>query len=99
MKGWPEDWVLEMPCRIDRAGIHPLPTDPLPLACFGLIAQIKAYELLTVEAAVKGDRDALYQALLTHPLGPSADRVHVVLEDLLETNKQYLPQFFTRETH
>jgi len=99
VKGWQEDWVLEMPCRIDRAGIHPLPTDPLPLACFGLIAQIKAYELLTVEAAVKGDRDALYQALLTHPLGPSADRVHVVLEDLLETNKQYLPQFFTRETH
>jgi 6-phospho-beta-glucosidase len=92
--GWPADWVLEMPARVDRAGIHPLPAEPLPPACFGLIAQVKAYELLTVEAAVHGDRDAAYQALLTHPLGPSADKVQVVLDDLLETHKAYLPQFW-----
>jgi alpha-galactosidase/6-phospho-beta-glucosidase family protein len=30
---------------------------------------------------------------LTHPLGPSADKVEDVLEDLLRTNKKYLPQF------
>ncbi len=92
--GWPEDWVLEMPCRVDAKGIHPLQADPLPLASFGLIAQVKAYELLTVEAAVHGDRDAAYQALLTHPLGPSADKIQAVLDDLLETNRAYLPQFF-----
>ncbi len=92
--GWPEDWVLEMPCRVDKAGIHPLPADPLPLACFGLVAQVKAYELLTVEAAVHGDREEAYQALLTHPLGPPADQVQTVLDDLLETHKAYLPQFF-----
>ncbi len=91
--GWPADWVLEMPCLINRAGITPLPAEPLPLACFGLLANVKAYELLTVEAAVHGDRDAAYQALLTHPLGPSADKVQAVLEDMLETNKAYLPQF------
>ncbi|MEP6984038.1 MAG: 6-phospho-beta-glucosidase [Chloroflexota bacterium] len=93
VKGWPEDWVLEMPCKVDAKGIHPLPTDPLPLSAFGLISQIKAYELLTVEAAVHGDRNAAYQALLTHPLGPSADKVEAVLNDLLQTNKKYLPQF------
>ena len=92
--GWPEDWVLEMPCRVDAKGIHPLPADPLPLASFGLLAQVKSYELLTVEAAVHGDRDAAYQALLTHPLGPSADKIQAVLDDLLETNRTYLPQFF-----
>ena len=92
--GWPEDWVLEMPARIDRQGIHPLPAEPLPPACFGLIAQIKSYELLTVQAAVAGDRRAAYQALLAHPLGPPADQVQAVLDDLLETNKKYLPQFF-----
>jgi 6-phospho-beta-glucosidase len=93
VKGYPEDWVLEMPCRIDKNGVHPLPAEPLPLSCFGLLAQIKAYELLTVEAAAHGDRNAAYQALLTHPLGPSADKVQVVLDDLLETHKTYLPQF------
>ena len=92
--GWPEDWVLEMGCRVDRAGIHPLPAEPLPPACFGLLAHVKAYELLTVEAAVHGDRDAAYQAVLAHPLGPPADRVQAVLDDMLETNRPYLPQFW-----
>ena len=50
-------------------------------------------DVVLVEAAVRGDRDAAYQALLTHPLGPPADKVQAVLDDLLETNKAYLPQF------
>jgi 6-phospho-beta-glucosidase len=92
--GWPADWVLELPCRVDAAGIHPLPAAPLPPACFGLLAHVKAYELLTVEAAVHGDRRAAYHALLAHPLGPPADQVQEVLDDLLETNRGHLPQFF-----
>jgi 6-phospho-beta-glucosidase len=92
--GWPEEWVLEMPCRVDRAGIKALPAEPLPLACSGLLAQVKAYELLTAEAAVNGDRNAAYQALLTHPLGPNADRVQDVLDDLLETHQAHLGQFW-----
>ena len=86
-----------MPCKVDRAGIHPLPAEPLPPVCFGLLAQVKAYEQLTVEAAVNGDRKAAYQALLAHPLGPAADQVEIVLEDLLETHKDHLPQFFKRQ--
>ena len=90
--GWPAGWVLEMPCRVDAAGIHPLPAAPLPPACFGLVAQVKMYEILTVDAAVHGDRRAAYQALLAHPLGPPADRVQAVLDDLLETNRTHLPR-------
>ena len=92
--GWPADWVLELPCRVDRAGIHPLPAEPLPTASFGLLSAVKAYELLTVEAAVHGDRNAAYQALLVHPLGPKADKVQAVLDDMLETHKEHLPQFW-----
>jgi 6-phospho-beta-glucosidase len=89
--GWPGDWVLEMPCRVARGRIEPLPAEPLPPACFGLLAQVKMYEILTVEAAVRGDRAAAHRALLAHPLGPAADRVEAVLDDLLETNRRYLP--------
>ena len=92
--GWPEDWVLEMPCRVDGAGIHPLSAEPLPAVCFGLLAHVKAYELLTVEAVVHGDRDAAYQAILTHPLGPPADGVQAVLDDMLEIHRAYLPRFW-----
>ena len=91
---WPADWVLEMPARVDKTGIHPLPADPLPPTCFGLIASVKMYEILTVQAAVDGDRNAAYQALLAHPLGPSADKVQEVLDDMLKTNQQWLPQFY-----
>jgi 6-phospho-beta-glucosidase len=92
--GWPAVWVLEMPARVSRSGIEPLPTEVLPQVCYGLIAQVKSYELLTVDAAVTGDRQVAYQALLTHPLGPPADRVQEVLEDMLATNRAYLPRFW-----
>lgn len=95
--GWPSDWVLEMPCRVDRAGIHPLPASPLPPVCFGLLAQVKSFELLAVEAAVHGDRRAAYQALLAHPLGPAADRVGAVLDDLLATHRAHLPRFWSEK--
>ena len=94
IRGWPDDWVLEMPCKVDKKGIHPLPAEPLPPVCFGLLAQVKSYELLTVKAAVYGDRKAAYQALLAHPLGPKASQVQVVLDDMLQTNKTYLPRFW-----
>jgi len=94
VKEWPADWVLEIPSEVRKSGITPLPTEPLPPAQFGLVAAVKAYEILTVEAAVHGDREAAYQALLAHPIGPKADKVQAVLDDLLETHKEHLPQFW-----
>ncbi|MCB8976723.1 MAG: 6-phospho-beta-glucosidase [Ardenticatenaceae bacterium] len=92
--GWPADWVLEMPAVVRRDGLRPLPTEPLPAAQFGLLAQIKSFELLTVEAAVHGDRQAAYQALLAHPLGPPANQIQAVLDDMVMTQRPYLPQFW-----
>jgi 6-phospho-beta-glucosidase len=94
VKEWDPDWVLEMPATVRKSGITPIPAEPLPLSQFGLISAVKAYELLTVEAAVHGDRDAAYQALLAHPIGPTADKVQAVLDDMLKTHKEHLPQFW-----
>jgi len=94
VEGWPLDWVLELPCKVDAKGVHPIATTPLPDTCFGLIAQVKSFELLAARAAVSGDRNLLYQALLAHPLGPEANQVEAVMDDLLLTNKQYLPLFW-----
>jgi 6-phospho-beta-glucosidase len=93
VQDYPSDWVLELPAKVDKHGIHPLQADPLPEACFELVSRVKRYELLTVEAAVHGDKDAMLQALLAHPLGPSADDARAVMDDMLATNKQWLPQF------
>ncbi len=92
--GMPQDWVVELPAKVNKNGIQPLPAAALPLAEFGLVSAVKMYELLTVEAAVHGDRKAAYEAMLVNPLGPKADKIQAVLDDMLETNKQHLPQFF-----
>jgi 6-phospho-beta-glucosidase len=93
--GLPADWVMELPCTIGRSGITPLPTEPLHPAVGGLVAAVKAYELLTVEAAVHGDREAAYQALLANPLGPEVEQAQALLDEMLAINKPYLPQFWS----
>ncbi|HKJ38262.1 MAG TPA: 6-phospho-beta-glucosidase [Anaerolineales bacterium] len=94
VKEWPAEWVLEIPSMVKKSGITPIPTEPLPMSQFGLISAVKAYEMLTVEAAVHGDRNAAYEALLANPIGPKADKVQAVLDDMLETHKEHLPQFW-----
>jgi 6-phospho-beta-glucosidase len=91
---WPHDWVLELPCLVDRRGVHPLAAEPLPPTCAGLIEQVKTYELLTVEAALHSDREAAFLALVTHPLGPDASEAEDILEDMLSVHREYLPQFW-----
>ena len=92
--GLPPDWVMELPCRVDGDGVHPLQAEPLPLFADGLLRAVKAYELLTAHAATTGDRDAALQALVVHPLGPGTDQALDVLQDVLTTHRAYLPQFF-----
>jgi 6-phospho-beta-glucosidase len=88
------DDVVEIAARIDREGAHPLPVGPLPPEMLGLVHHAKAYERLAVGAAVSGDRTLALKALLTNPLGPSADRAPALLDALLEANRPYLPRFF-----
>ena len=44
------------------------------------------FELLTVQAAVDGDRDAAIRALITNPLGPSITQAPRVWDRLVELN-------------
>jgi len=91
--GWDNDWVIEIPCRVNAQGFFPIPTSPLPPECESLIFSVKAYEKYTARAAVEGNRVAAYKALLTHPLGPPADKITPLLKDMLDINQQYLPGF------
>ncbi len=90
----PDDAVIETPCMINRAGIKPLAINNVPPTVWGLICAVKNYEQLAVEAAVKGDRDMALFALMAHPLVRDYDVAKPMLEELLEANKDYLPQFY-----
>jgi 6-phospho-beta-glucosidase len=89
----PED-VVEIPARIDRDGAHPLPLAPLAPEMRGLVQHVKAYERLTLQAAISGDRKTALLALLSNPLVADWDVAAPLLDALLEANRAHLPRFF-----
>ncbi len=89
-----EDAVVEVPCRISAEGALPLPQRPLPPEMLGLVQQVKAYERLTVEAAVTGDRDTAVKALMANPLVATFELAGPLSEALIDENRDYLPRFF-----
>lgn len=90
-----DDCAVEVTASIGKDGATAIPQDAAPaLPIRGLMQQVKAYESLTVEAAVKGDRELAFQALLENPLLPGADDTKVILDELLEINKEHLQGTF-----
>jgi 6-phospho-beta-glucosidase len=89
----PDDAVVEIPARIDRDGATPLPLRPLSPEMLGLVQHVRAYERLTVEAALSGDRRTALKALMTNPLVGSYTVAAPLFEALLEANRPYLPRF------
>src|SRR5262249_35265095 len=63
----PADAVVEVPARIGRDGATPADIPSLDPEQMGLIAHVAAYERLAVEAAITGDREVAFRALLAHP--------------------------------
>lgn len=93
----PDSAVVEIPCLVNRRGMSPLHVGQVPPMCWGLIAAVKNYEQLAVEAAVEGDVTKMKWALLAHPLVREYELVEKLVPELLEANRQYLPQFFPKE--
>jgi len=90
----PDDAVIETACMVNAGGIKSVAIAPPPKAVWGLIAAVKNYEQLTVEAALTGCRETALAALVAHPLVRDYDIAKPLLAELLEANKNYLPQFF-----
>jgi 6-phospho-beta-glucosidase len=79
--------VVEVPARVTRAGIEPLPQHPLAPELLGLTQHVAAYERLTAQAAATDDRELARKALLTHPLIAQYGLARELLEPLLEGAK------------
>jgi 6-phospho-beta-glucosidase len=81
--GVEDDAVVELVCRVDRNGAHPLPVGDIPLAFRGVMLALKAYETLTVEAAVQRSKRLAKLALLNHPLVGDLDVIEPLVEEML----------------
>lgn len=89
----PDDVVIECSAVVGSWGARPIAVGRLGPQVLGLISQVKAYEQLTVEAAVHGDYDKGLMALASNPLVPDIDKAKLILDEILKTNHDYLPQF------
>jgi 6-phospho-beta-glucosidase len=89
----PDDCVVEVSCAVTAEGPVPLTVGRLRPQILGLLQVIKAFEALTIQAAVNGDAGAALQALTLNPLVPSANAARSILKDILAENADFLPQF------
>jgi 6-phospho-beta-glucosidase len=93
IKFLPDNAVVEVGCLVNRHGIMPINVAKVPEFAWGLIAAVKNYEQLAVEAAVEGDIRKMKLAMLAHPLVREWDIIEKMLPELLEANKEFLPWY------
>ena len=97
LAGLADDDAVELPARIEADGPAPLPQPPLAPELLGLVQHVAAYERLAAKAAVAGDRELVYKALLAHPLVGQAPQAEQLTKELLGAGREHLPQFESRE--
>ncbi|WP_329572555.1 family 4 glycosyl hydrolase [Kitasatospora sp. NBC_01266] len=86
----PDDAVIEVPAEVGAHGVTALPQRPVEPLYRGLIANVTGYEQLALEAALKGGRDRVFEALLAHPLVGQIALADQLTDRLLAHNRQYL---------
>ena len=84
LAGLSDDDVIEVPARVTRDRIEPLPQEPLAPELLGLVQHVAAYERLAAAAAAEQDLELARKALLAHPLIGQYELVHELLGPLLE---------------
>ncbi|MBU3128890.1 6-phospho-beta-glucosidase [Clostridium tagluense] len=94
ISGIPRDSAVEISCVITKEGPVPCTLGELPIATKGLIMQIKAFEIISVEAAITGDYHKALLAMTINPLVPSDTLAKKILDEMLEAHKKYLPIFY-----
>jgi 6-phospho-beta-glucosidase len=87
----PDDHVIEVPARVTRAAITPLPVAPLDADMVGLVSHVAGYERLALDAAVHGGRDRVLRAMWAHPLVGQVDKAERLTDLLLAANAEHLP--------
>ena len=63
----PSDACVEVPCLVDGNGIHPTHVGRLPVQCAAMNMTNINCQLLTIEAAVTGKKEHIYQAAMMDP--------------------------------
>lgn len=91
----PSEAVVEVPCMVDRNGVQGCYVGDLPEQCAALNRTNINPQLLAIEAALTGRRDAVYQAAMLDPHTSSElsiDDIHALCDELIEAHGAMLPE-------
>ncbi|MER6910806.1 6-phospho-beta-glucosidase [Streptomyces sp. NPDC000594] len=86
----PDDAVIEVQASVGRDGATPLPVSRVDPLFAGLISQVTAYEDLALDAALRGGRDRVFKALLSHPLVGQYEYAEALTDQLVAHNREHL---------
>jgi alpha-galactosidase len=90
----PAGAIVEVPGLASGAGVQGVGVGPLPEGVAELCRREIVVTRLCVDAAISGDRQAALQCLLLDPVITDLDVAKQILDDYLETYREYLPQFW-----
>ena len=91
----PQGAVVEVPCRVDRSGLHPLAVGAIPTQGAALNRSYLSVAELTVEAARTGNSDLVRQALLADPNASSTlfpEQLWALCDELTLAHRAVLPR-------
>jgi maltose-6'-phosphate glucosidase len=83
--------MVEIPCILGKNGYEKINMGKIPRFQKGLMEQQVAVEKLVAEAWIEGSYQKLWQALTLSKTVPSARVAKLILDDLIEANRDYWP--------
>ncbi|MFJ2890840.1 6-phospho-beta-glucosidase [Streptomyces sp. NPDC087305] len=86
----PDDAVIEVQAAVGAKGATPLAVQDVDPLYAGLMANVTAYEDLALEAALRGGRDRVFRALLSHPLIGQYEYAEALTDQLIAHNREHL---------
>ena len=92
----PNNACVEVPCLVDKTGIHPCYVGDLPVQCAALNMTNINVHLLTVEAALTLKKEYIYQAAMLDPHTSSElsiDDIVAMCDELIEAHGDWLPKY------
>ena len=92
----PAKACVEVPCMVDRNGVQPVHVGDLPEQCAALNRTNINVQLLTVEAALTGKKEHIYQAAMMDPHTAAEltiDQIRNLCDDLIEAHGDMMPKF------
>lgn len=93
----PPDVVLEIPAVATASGLYPMQVPDLSDALAAILLRKLAATRLTVDAALNGDRNIFVEALLADGAVTDRSVAETMRDELLEAQRQYLPNFFPQD--